>query len=370
MANIIEAKDRNGRVVLDMTVSADTTVNVDQLNGHQGDDGRVIPFVVVHGKNHLPFNMQGKSLDLVGTDAQGRVKISGSTFKTIDPAAGTLDFTVPGSFYQAVGDYTNAYFRVKDSDGTVISTVNVKFTVLEGADYLTLGDSKIYNGYVDQSMAGIQQKVATGIASIQSLLSGTQGSADVARSAVQAMMQAISSNQVATFGGENNFTGTNKFHGYTEIDNLHGPALDSIYDTVDKKVSGLNSNISSVTSKLGNVLRTDAFWNRDYTFGGALSRANNGNDFALSKFHIMDNVNIIMGRGDVHVNMNNKQYAEADIWLPWVVDNADVAFAQAYYKEGYAIPRLNAKDKHMFIEYAGVRDDIERLTLLIIAGDH
>ncbi|MDN4486507.1 hypothetical protein [Limosilactobacillus reuteri] len=160
-------------------------------------------------------------------------------------------------------------------------------------------------------MAGVEQEVANWVNQLKAMLSGTEGAADVARSAVQALLAAISANQVATFGGNNNFTGENKFHGVTEIDNLQGPARQALFNYTDNKFNGLTSQLNSITGRLANVLRTDSAWTRDYTLGGCLSRANNGNDFALSKFHIMQNVNLILGRGDVKVDndktlMNHK----------------------------------------------------------------
>lgn len=368
MADLIEAKDRNNRIILDTTVSADTTVEMPAMNGHQGDNGRVVPFVIVQGPNHLPMNMQDKSIDLVGVDHDGRLKISGATYKPIDLSVGTLDFTIPGAFYQAVGDYQQAYFRIKDSNNQVVSTINVAFTTLAGADYMTTGDSRIYNGYVSQSMAGVEQDVANWVNQIKAMLSGTEGAADVARSAVQALMAAIAANEAATLGGNNNFTGQNKFHGPTEIDNLVGPARDALFDYTNKKVAGVTSQLDSVTSRLANVLRTDSGWTRDYTLGGCLSRANNGNDFALSKWHIMDNLNIIVGRGDVRVD-NDQEYNESQIYIPWTVDNGDFAMSQIYFWDGYALPRLDTNSKRLNISIKGQRHGINRLSLLIISFD-
>ncbi|WP_323062190.1 BppU family phage baseplate upper protein [Limosilactobacillus reuteri] len=361
MTDLIEAQDRNNRIVLDTTVSADTVTKIPAMNGHQGDNGRVVPFVIVEGPKHQPKNMQGKSIDLVGTDHDGRVKVSGSTYKPINMAVGMLDFTIPGVFYQAVGDYQQAYFRIKDSNNQVISTINVKFSVIEGADYLTLGDSQIYNGYVQQSMAGIEQDVANWVNQVKTMLSGTQGAADIANSAVQVMLAAIQSSQVPTKGGNNVLNGDNTFHGTTVIDNLKSPSLDNLRNQ-------MNQAVNSLTARLSNVLRVDNGWTRDYTLGGCLSRANNGNDFALSKWHIMDTLNIIVGRGDVRVD-NDQDYNESQIYLPWTVDNADMAMVQIYHFEGYALPRLDINSKKLNISLKGKRHEIERLSLLIISFD-
>lgn len=196
---------------------------------------------------------------------------------------------------------------------------------------------------------------------VKAMLSGTQGAADIANSAVQAMLAAIQSSQVPTKGGNNVLNGDNTFHGTTVIDNLKSPSLDNLRNQ-------MNQAVNSLTARLSNVLRVDNGWTRDYTLGGCLSRANNGNDFALSKWHIMDTLNIIVGRGDVRVD-NDQDYNESQIYLPWTVDNADMAMAQIYHFEGYALPRLDINSKKLNISLKGKRHEIERLSLLIISFD-
>ena len=141
-----------------------------------------------------------------------------------------------------------------------------------------------------------------------------------------------------------------------------------LFNYTDNKFNGLTSQLNSITGRLANVLRTDSGWTRDYTLGGCLSRANNGNDFALSKFHIMQNFNVILGRGDVRVD-NDQDFNESQIYLPWTVDNADVALAQMYHFEGYALPRLDIDSKKLNISIKGKRHEIERLSLVIFAWD-
>lgn len=176
MATTIDEAYRNGRVVLDVTMSSDKVTRIDEMNGHQGDNGRVVKFVMV-GQQGRPFNMQNKTLDLVGVDSAGKTKISGNTMTMVNPSLGTLDFTIPGAFYQRVGDYDRAYFRIKDNNDQVISTINVMFSVIQGVGYLTQGDSQIYDGNVDNQLAQIEQKVASFTSQLQNMLSGTTDAA-------------------------------------------------------------------------------------------------------------------------------------------------------------------------------------------------
>ena len=64
----------DGRVILDVNVSADHVTSIGAMNGHEGDNGRVIPFVLVKnqsGQGSKPYNLENKTIDLVGTDSTG-----------------------------------------------------------------------------------------------------------------------------------------------------------------------------------------------------------------------------------------------------------------------------------------------------------
>lgn len=232
----IQEAYRNGRVVLDTTMQSDMCTRIDEMNGHQGDNGRVVKFVMV-GQQGKPYNMTGKTLDLVGVDSAGKTKISGNTMTMINPSLGTLDFTIPGVFYQRVGDYDRAYFRIKDNNDQVVSTINVMFSTIQGVGYLTQGDDQIYNGYVDNNMSRIEQKVADFTRDMANMLDGTNNAAKLARQAMNAVLDSIQTNQVATKGGNNVFTGQNTFHGNVQIDHLNGSTLQPAYDYANNAIN-------------------------------------------------------------------------------------------------------------------------------------
>ena len=239
----LEEAYRNGRVVLDTTLKSTNCVRIDEMNGHQGDNGRIVKFVMI-GQKGKPFNMTGKTLDLVGVDSAGKTKISGNTMTMINPSLGTLDFTIPGAFYQQVGDYDRAYFRIKDSGNQVVSTINVIFSTIQGAGYLTTGDSQIYDGKVTDSLAQIEQKVAAYTKQLYGMLDGTNASAKIARDTLTAVLDSIKKNDVATLNGNNNFTGQNTFHGNTQIDHLNGNALQPAYDYANNLVNAAKLSLA------------------------------------------------------------------------------------------------------------------------------
>ena len=115
--------------------------------------------------------------------------------------------------------------------------MNVSITVIQGAGYLTTGDSQIYDGHVTDSLAQIEQKVADYTKQLYGMLDGTNASAKIARDTLNAVLDSIQNNDVATKGGNNVFTGQNTFHGNTQIDQLNSSALQPAYDYANSVVN-------------------------------------------------------------------------------------------------------------------------------------
>ena len=89
----------------------------------------------------------------------------------------------------------------------------------------------------------------------------------------------------------------------------------------------------SITSSLPKY--TDN-WSRDYTWGPNISRANNGNDFALSRLSLANNCFLIWGRGDIQVNNNGgDQYWETTLTIPWSVNSASLYLSDWHTFKGY-----------------------------------
>ncbi len=357
MVQIYEATTRqDGRVVLDTTVSNTMMASIGAMNGHEGDNGRVINFVAV-GANNRPKNLEGMTIDLVGTDAAGKIKIGGY-YQPINPEYGTFDFIMPGAFYQQTGDYSKAYFRVRNSDGQVVSTINVMFTVIAGVGIITSGDSQIYDGYIEEQLAQVEEKVNQYTAATNKMISGNQSEVTAMRSIIDNMIDEINKHQVPTLAGDNHFTGNNVF------DNLSSPALDGIN-------TKFNAFSDSMTQKLSDSLpKYTDFWSRDYTWGPGLSKPNNGNDFALSRFQLNNNCFLIWGRGDVKVShASGDQYWESTLTIPWNVNSASLYIADWHTYKGYFKPHHGADNSNTLAiscSGTGYNDETIALNLLII----
>lgn len=359
-------------VVLDTTVGSTRSVIVPQLSGHQGDAGRIVYLAIKDGTT--PHNMDGQKLVLKAKDASGTPKVS-DTMTAVDSSAGGLvQFTVPAQFYQADGPYSTAYFELRStSSDTVISTINVSFEVLESATIMTTGQSEIYNNAMSNTMESVNASINSQLQILQNQVSNAAALAKTAQSSLDALTAAAKANSFAALSGDNKFTGNNNFGGTTTIDNLSSPTIDSLKNML---TNNINSVSNSVSSQLSGKLQVADSWTRNYTLGGAFNAPQGGtNQFALSRYKIMDGLVIITGRGDLVIN-SASEYYEGTITLPWVVDNADTAFAQVYWNDAngassYALPHLGARSNQIGISMKGARtNQTVRLSLIIFTQDY
>lgn len=359
-------------VVLDTTVGSTRSVIVPQLSGHQGDAGRIVYLAIKDGTT--PHNMDGQKLVLKAKDATGTPKVS-DTMTAVDSSAGGLvQFTVPAQFYQADGPYSTAYFELRStSSDTVISTINVSFEVLESATIMTTGQSQIYNNEMNNAMESINASINNQLQVLQDQVSNAAALAKTAQASLDALVAAAKANSFAALAGDNKFTGNNNFSGTTTIKNLNSPTLDSLKSMLTNNINAVSN---SVSSQLSGKLNVEDSWTRNYTLGGAFNAPSGGtNQFALSRYKIMDGLVIITGRGDLVIN-SASEYYEGTITLPWVVDNADTAFAQVYWNDAngassYALPRLGTRSNQISISMKGARtNQTVRLSLVIFTQDY
>lgn len=374
MATLVgDAATMQGKyVVLDTTVGSTSSVIVPQLSGHQGDAGRIIYLAVKDGTT--PHNMDGQKLVLKAKDATGTPKVS-DTMTAVDSSAGGLvQFTVPAQFYQADGPYSTAYFELRSTTtDTVISTINVSFEVLESATIMTTGQSEIYNNSMSNTMESVNASINNQLQVLQDQVSNAATLAKMAQSSLDALTAAANANSFPILSVANTFTGNNTFNGTTTIENLVSPTLDSLLSTMTNNINAVSN---SVSAQLSGKLNVEESWTRNYTLGGAFTAPSAGtNQFALSRYKIMDGLVIITGRGDLVINSTDDYY-EGSITLPWVVDNADTAFAQVYWNNAngassYALPHLGTKSNQVGISMKGaLTNQTVRLSLVIFTQDY
>lgn len=310
---------QDGRVILDMNVSADHIASIGAMNGHEGDNGRVVKFVL-YGQGNRPVNLQGYTVDLIGTDADGKLKVGGH-YQPIDPVVGTFDFSLPGGFYQKNGDYTRAYFRIKDGNDQVVSTINILFTVVAGVGFITTGDDSIYNGYIEDLLSKTETTVKKYTDMIQKLVDGNQNEVEAMRSLITNMLAELKANQAALLGANNQFTGDNHFGGTTTIDKLAGSAMDAINSAIRQAVGSI---------QFPPQVSADG-WNRNYTLQGPVDTKGHNDALMVQQIWLPSGNKIITGAGMLNITaMQGSNTNEFAIKLPYDAPEGSMVLGQVW----------------------------------------
>lgn len=338
MTLIDAGKDLNGKyakVNTHIGLGSDSYL-IPGLNGRQGDDGRRLYLQFYDG--NFPHDLTGETVELQGKDAQGKTKTSVSLEHVDSPKAGTCSFLVPGAFYQAAGPYTNAYFVIRKADtGQAVSTIPVSMTVVENAVFMTTNESQTWFGEYNGQLEEYAKLLKQWITSSGDQIEANQKLINAAQDRINEMIKEIHDNNLAQTTGNNDWSGSNHFTGPVTIDNLTSPALDKQLSNMQGQFSQLSN---SITNKLGSGMpKYTDYWSRDYTWGPNIERANNGNDFALSRFELANNCFLIWGRGDIKINHNGgDQYWETTLTIPWNVNSAAMYLADLHTYKGYFKP--------------------------------
>ena len=234
--------------ILNMDVPIDRTVTIPGLNGHQGDNERTVPLAIKQGDSNYPYDMTGKYLALAGTDALGVSKIAGDKDNVEKPKLGYVQFKVPAAFYQALGTFTVAYFEVRSVEtDEVISSVNVRFDVLEGNRLqMTTGQSDLFNNLTTNSMEYYYRK-------IKALLVPASNESDRLNKNIEDEIELAKKNGLAVLGKDNTFTGTNNFKAINATQ-VNDPAMGRV-DTY--KATGVNGAVAGDDLK-ATVVRINA----------------------------------------------------------------------------------------------------------------
>ncbi|MGM9907335.1 hypothetical protein [Limosilactobacillus sp.] len=327
--------DMNGKFYKINTIingSSDSYL-VPGLNGRQGDDGRRVYLQFFDG--NVTHDLTGEKVELQGKDAKGVTKTSVSLEHVYSAKAGTCSFLIPGAFYQAAGPYQTAYFVIKKADtDQAVSTIPVKMNVMENAVFMTTGESQTWFDEYNGQLKIYADMLKDWLNDSGSQIKANQASINAAQTAISDMFKQIQDNHLAKTTDSNTWTAANHFTGLTTIDNLSSPALDKQMSNMQNQFSQLSNSISKSLGA-GLPKYTD-FWSRDYTWGPNLSKPNNGNDFALSRFTLANNMAIIWGRGDVKVNHNGgDSFWESTLTIPWQVNSASFFISDWHTYKGY-----------------------------------
>lgn len=154
----IQAETVGDVAVVDLSLNSSASTFINYLNGRQGDNLRTVKFQFVQGE--VPFNVQNLVPEVVGKDSTGKIKQVSGAVDIINQTAGIVKMLIPAEIYKSSGLYQEAYIRLKDSDGTVVSSVPIMFEVFANNVLVTSNVSKDYVQTIDNMIAEAAQNLA------------------------------------------------------------------------------------------------------------------------------------------------------------------------------------------------------------------
>lgn len=182
---------------------------IKQFNGRQGDGERPANIQLVKSVEGgvAPFNFDGLHPSVVGQNAQDKTFEFGSNYKAENVAGGLLHISIPSSVYQVAGQTKNAYLRMVDGNGTVISSVPIVFGVEFDASQMTTKEAITYLESVDT----VVQNALAKFDPLNNLISALKASTDTANGNVQTLIDLINKNGVGVLSKDQTWDGVNTF---------------------------------------------------------------------------------------------------------------------------------------------------------------
>ncbi|MCZ3746576.1 BppU family phage baseplate upper protein [Limosilactobacillus vaginalis] len=304
----------NQYVVIDTVLPGDQSYYVEDFNGRQGDNKRLVNVCL---QNHGEFwNLGNYKVNLVGRDSKNTLKATQSAM-IVDAVRGLIRLAIPAAFYQATGSYTDAFLQIVDDQGTIISSVRVDFDVLFNGTLISKVESQLYLGQISEFIKAAQAQVDM----IKTDVESTQQSATAINDLLNTYLQTVKTNAAAVVGKDNQWSAKQTFTKGLETTDAsvnNGMAVGGSLNvggtiTADrlagKAMDAINQMIGAIP-----VVSSSAV-SRDYTCGNGCSRPYDKDDLELQKIDLGNGNSIIVGSGTL--NFDAQADKAATIKLPW-----------------------------------------------------
>ena len=206
--------------VVDTTLSITDATVIKELNGRQGDNGRVVYFALKDGQ--FPHDLTGQDVQLEVKDSAGKIKVIHGINERVSDEGGLFNLIIPAEVYQASGDVQEAYLAVVDDKGVKITSIPIAFTVFENGIIISANASQDYLSSVDKMVADAYKKI-----------DNLTTYYDTLNDKIDDLTNAVNKNQVALLNSNNTFSKSLTVKGGITAD-LHG--------TADKAKSAGNSD--------------------------------------------------------------------------------------------------------------------------------
>ncbi|MDY5628840.1 BppU family phage baseplate upper protein [Limosilactobacillus coleohominis] len=284
-------------VQIQTVLPVDAVTIVDELNGRQGDNMRDV-YIQLLGQGDQPRALNGGGVDLVGRDSAGVIKQT-NTATVINDRQGLIKLEVPAPFYQAVGEFQDAFLRIKDENGKVVSSIRVGMTVIKNQVVITQSESTLYIKTIDDLINQLKVKIDDA----DTLADTAQKTAQNLMDLLKTYQAEVAANAVALLGKDQTWSGRQTFNdvevdGTLTASKLAGQAMDDI-------LSAINA-VPRVTTTKGTT---------GLVFGNGISKSNDGNSLIVSKTDFGNGQWIILGTGTVKLDL--AAAVAGTIQLPW-----------------------------------------------------
>lgn len=305
MATANVTSNGHSYVQIQTVLPIDAVTIVDPLNGRQGDNMRDV-YIQLLGQGDKPRALNGGSVDLVGRDSSGMIKQT-NTADVLNDHQGLIRLDVPAPFYQSPGDYEDAFLRVKDENGKIISSIKIAMTVIENQLMISQSESTMYLKTVDDLIKAVTQKVEDA----NTLATAAQNAAQALTTQLNAYTDLVQKNAVATLNKEQTWTAKQHFTGGIEASSITGQAMDDIMSAI--------SAVPRVTTTKGTT---------GLVYGNGISKSSDGNSLIVSRTDFGNGQWLITGAGTV--NLDLAAAVSGTIQLPWSVGKGNPIVASSF----------------------------------------
>ena len=297
-------------VQIQTVLPVDAVTIVDELNGRQGDNMRDV-YIQLLGQGDQPRALNGGGVDLVGRDSAGVIKQT-NTATVINDRQGLIKLEVPAPFYQAVGEFQDAFLRIKDENGKVVSSIRVGMTVIKNQVVITQSESTLYIKTIDDLINQLKVKIDDA----DTLADTAQKTAQNLMDLLKTYQAEVAANAVALLGKDQTWSGRQTFNdvevdGTLTASKLAGQAMDDI-------LSSINA-VPRVTTTKGTT---------GLVFGNGISKSNDGNSLIVSRTDFGNGQWLISGAGTVKLDLS--QAVAGTIQLPWNFGKGNAIVASSF----------------------------------------
>ena len=297
-------------VQIQTVLPVDAVTIVDELNGRQGDNMRDV-YIQLLGQGDQPRALNGGGVDLVGRDSAGVIKQT-NTATVINDRQGLIKLEVPAPFYQAVGEFQDAFLRIKDENGKVVSSIRVGMTVIKNQVVITQSESTLYIKTIDDLINQLKVKIDDA----DTLADTAQKTAQNLMDLLKTYQAEVAANAVALLGKDQTWSGRQTFNdvevdGTLTASKLAGQAMDDI-------LSSINA-VPRVTTTKGTT---------GLVFGNGISKSNDGNSLIVSKTDFGNGQWLIFGTGTVKLDL--AAAVAGTIQLPWDIHKGNAILGGSF----------------------------------------